>query len=54
MPIKFYLQPNPITPDLMDQSARVSSNTTIYLEDLVNKGGKTRNAGNRNRCESGT
>lgn len=37
MAIKFYLQPNPITPDPMDQSARVSANTTLDLEALVSR-----------------
>lgn len=37
MPIKFYLQPNPITPDPTDQSARVSSNSTLDLEALVSR-----------------
>lgn len=37
MPIKFYLQPNPITPDPNDQSARVATNATLTLEDIMKK-----------------
>lgn len=35
MAIKFYLQPNPITPDPNDQSARVLANQTLDQEALV-------------------
>jgi hypothetical protein len=37
MPIKFYLQPNPITPDPNDQSARVATNVTLSSDDIVKK-----------------
>jgi len=37
MTIKFYLQPNPITPDPNDQSARVVANESIDLEYLINR-----------------
>ncbi len=33
--IKYFLQPNPVTPDPNDQSARVRSNTTLNLQDIV-------------------
>lgn len=35
MPIKFYLQPNPITPDPNDQVARVSTNVTLTEDDII-------------------
>lgn len=35
MPIKFYLHPNPITPDPNDQLARVSTNVTLTEEDII-------------------
>lgn len=35
MAIKYYLQPNPITPDPNDQSARVSSNKVHDLESIT-------------------
>ncbi len=37
MPIKYYLQPNPITPDPNDQSARVLSNVVIDVDVLVKR-----------------
>lgn len=37
MAIKYYLQPNPVTPDPADQSARVAPNTTLDLNALVSK-----------------
>lgn len=37
MAIKFYLQPNQITPDPNDQSARVAANATLTAEDIVKK-----------------
>jgi len=37
MPIKYYLQPNPITPDPNDQSARVLPNASLTLDDIVSK-----------------
>lgn len=37
MPIKYYLQANPITPDPNDQSARVAANTSLDLEALIAK-----------------
>lgn len=33
--IKYYLQPNPITPDPNDQSARVQPNSVLDMEDIV-------------------
>jgi hypothetical protein len=33
--IKYFLQPNPVTPDPNDQSARVKLNATLSLEDIV-------------------
>jgi hypothetical protein len=33
--IKYFLQPNPITPDPNDQSARVKLNATLDLQDIV-------------------
>jgi hypothetical protein len=33
--IKYFLQPNPITPDPNDQSARVKSNATLDLQGIV-------------------
>ncbi len=35
MPIKYYLQPNPITPDPNDQSARVQPITALSQEDII-------------------
>lgn len=35
MPIKYYLQSNPITPDPNDQSARVVANQTIDIEGII-------------------
>lgn len=35
MAIKYYLQPNPITPDPNDQSARVMTNTTHDVESIT-------------------
>lgn len=35
MAIKYYLQPNPITPDPNDQSARVLAKETLSTEDIV-------------------
>lgn len=35
MTIKFYLQPNPITPDPNDQSARVLPTGVLNIEDIV-------------------
>lgn len=35
MAIKYYLQPNPITPDPNDQSARVSPTSTMQEEDVI-------------------
>ncbi len=35
MPIKYYLQPNPITPDPNDQSARVLPNASLSLDDII-------------------
>jgi hypothetical protein len=37
MPIKYYLQPNPVTPDPNDQSARVLPNASLTLEDIIAK-----------------
>jgi hypothetical protein len=37
MPIKYYLQPNPITPDPNDQSARVLPNASLSLNDIISK-----------------
>lgn len=37
MPIRFYLQPNPITPDPNDQSARVAANLTYTVKDIIRK-----------------
>ncbi|MGV8138552.1 MAG: DNA-binding domain-containing protein [Mangrovibacterium sp.] len=33
--IKYFLQPNPITTDPNDQSARIMSNATLNLQDIV-------------------
>jgi hypothetical protein len=42
MPIQYYLQPNPVTPNPNDQSARVATLTNLTLHDiaqeLVNRG----------------
>lgn len=35
MAIKYYLQPNPITPDPNDQSARVLTNQTFGTDDII-------------------
>ncbi len=35
MSIRYYLQPNPITPDPNDQSARVLTNQTFSVDDLI-------------------
>lgn len=35
MPIKYFLQPNPITPDPNDQSAHVVTTESLSLEDLA-------------------
>lgn len=35
MPIKYYLQSNPITPDPNDQSARVSPISTMHEDDII-------------------
>ncbi len=37
MPIKYYLQPNPITPDPNDQSARVLPNASLSLDDIITR-----------------
>lgn len=37
MTIKFYLQPNPITPDPNDQSARVVANESFDLEGIITR-----------------
>ncbi|MDX2128358.1 MAG: DNA-binding domain-containing protein [Chloroherpetonaceae bacterium] len=37
MPITYYLQPNPVTPDPNDQSARVLANSSFNLDDIVSK-----------------
>ncbi len=37
MPIKYYLQPNPITPDPNDQSARVLPDASLTLDDIIAK-----------------
>ncbi|MFQ3598937.1 MAG: DNA-binding domain-containing protein [Chloroherpetonaceae bacterium] len=37
MPITYYLQPNPVTPDPNDQSARVIANTSLSLDDIISK-----------------
>lgn len=37
MTIKFYLQPNPITPDPNDQSARVVANQSIDMEGIISR-----------------
>lgn len=37
MPIKYYLQPNPITPDPNDQSARVYTNTVHDTNSVITK-----------------
>ena len=37
MSIKYYLQPNPITPDPNDQSARVASNQSFDVNGIVQK-----------------
>ncbi|MDX2128540.1 MAG: DNA-binding domain-containing protein [Chloroherpetonaceae bacterium] len=37
MPINYYLQPNPITPDPNDQSARVIANDSLTFEDIITK-----------------
>lgn len=33
--IKYFLQPNPVTPDPNDQSARVKPNATLDLKDII-------------------
>lgn len=35
MPIQYYLQPNPITPDPNDRSARVATTETLNQEDII-------------------
>lgn len=35
MTIKYYLQPNPITPDPNDQKARVQPNNTLNFDDII-------------------
>lgn len=35
MPIKYYLQPNPITPDPNDQSARVVANAVLDMDGVI-------------------
>jgi hypothetical protein len=35
MPIKYYLQPNPVTPDPNDQSARISAGSVFNLDDII-------------------
>jgi hypothetical protein len=37
MPITYYLQPNPVTPDPNDQSARIMPNTVLSLDDVISK-----------------
>lgn len=37
MPIKYYLQPNPVTSDPNDQSARVVANQSIGLEGVISR-----------------
>jgi hypothetical protein len=37
IPIKYYLQPNPVTPDPNDQSARVLPNASLTREDIIAK-----------------
>lgn len=37
MSIRYYLQPNPITPDPNDQKARVQPNATLGVDDVVRR-----------------
>jgi hypothetical protein len=37
MSIKYYLQPNPITPDPNDQKARVQPNATLGIDEIVKR-----------------
>ena len=37
MSIKYYLQPNPITPDPNDQKARVQAIATLVFEDIIKR-----------------
>ncbi len=37
MPIYYYLQPNPITPDPNDQSARIAATGVLTMEDIVQR-----------------
>ena len=37
MPITYYLQPNPITPDPNDQMARVQANQVLGVDDIVKR-----------------
>ena len=37
MPIKYFLQPNPITPDPNDQSARVFVNSMHDVDSIIAK-----------------
>jgi hypothetical protein len=37
MPIKYYLQPNPINPDPNDQSARVLSGNVLNADDIIQR-----------------
>jgi hypothetical protein len=37
MSIRYYLQPNPITPDPNDQKARVQPNSTLGIDDIVKR-----------------
>lgn len=37
MAIKYYLQPNPITPDPKDQKARVQPNATLGIDEVVKR-----------------
>lgn len=37
MPLKYYLQLNPITPDPNDRSARIETSNTLKMEDIVKR-----------------
>jgi len=37
MAIKYYLQPNPITPDPTDQKSRVPANATLGFDEIVKR-----------------